>query len=173
LSSFREAIGGACERLSLRAVFVTMQRPHDAEFAARVIEAMPYEADLVAEDLSARELLALAGGCDLVIAMRLHALILAAICGVAPVAVSYDPKVDALMQQLGLQSATSVERFDPDALAGAVSRTWLARRQIAESLAARAQDLRTAALRNLELALHLLPAGGRNGAREMGQRENS
>jgi len=168
-----EAIGSACERLALRAVFVAMQRPHDDEFAARVIDAMSYEADLVTADLSARELLALAGGCDLVIAMRLHALIFAAICGVAPVAISYDPKVDGLMEQLGLQSATSVERFDPDALASAVGQTWLARRQIGSSLVARAEDRRRAALRNIELALDLLPAGGRNGARETGRPENS
>ncbi|MCJ7822638.1 MAG: polysaccharide pyruvyl transferase CsaB, partial [Armatimonadetes bacterium] len=102
-----------------------------------------------------------------------HALIFAAICGVAPVAVSYDPTVDGLMEQLGLQSATSVERFDPDALAGAVSQTWLARRRIADSLAARAEDRHRAALRNVELALRLLPAGGRNGVRENGRPENS
>jgi polysaccharide pyruvyl transferase CsaB len=42
---------------------------------------------------------------DAVIAMRLHAGILAATVGVPPMMISYDPKVDAFARQLGLGSA--------------------------------------------------------------------
>src|SRR5690606_14824792 len=42
-------------------------------------------------------------GCEAVIAMRLHALIFAALVGRAPLGLSYDPKVDLFLAQVGLQ----------------------------------------------------------------------
>ena len=56
---------------------------------------------LETENLHPREIMALAGQCDLMIAMRLHALIFAAAQGVACVAVSYDPKVASLAKLIG------------------------------------------------------------------------
>lgn len=49
--------------------------------------------------------LAACSGVDVLIGMRLHALIMGAICGAAPVGVSYDPKVAALMGGLGFSDA--------------------------------------------------------------------
>lgn len=46
------------------------------------------------------------GRMDAVIAMRLHAGILAATMGVPPMMISYDPKVDAFARQLGIGQAT-------------------------------------------------------------------
>ncbi|UCC69250.1 MAG: polysaccharide pyruvyl transferase CsaB [Armatimonadota bacterium] len=159
------AIGGACDRVGLRPVLVAMQPARDSAFAERVAEGMSCEADVVAPGMSARELLALTAGCDLVIAMRLHALIFAAICGIPPVAISYDAKVDALMEQLGGEPATSTNRFDADALARAVCDAWEARMEVSADLHARARGLREAAQENVDLALGLLHDRGGGGPR--------
>ncbi len=87
----------------------------------------------------------------------LHALVFAALCGVPPVAISYDPKVDGLMEQLGLAAATSVDRFDAARLGRAITEAWGQRERVSGMLAARAPELRSLALRNIELALSLLP----------------
>ncbi len=152
------AVGLACSQLGLRAVLLPMDRKHDPRFAARVAEALPAEAQarIVSAEMSARELLALVARCDLVIAMRLHALIFAAICGVPPVGISYDPKVDALMEQLGLQVAASTAQPDSPALSEAILRTWQARAHISAHLRGRVDELRQAASRSIELALGLL-----------------
>ncbi len=150
------AIGAACDHLGLDPVLVPMQRTRDIEFASLVSAGMPSATQVVAGEMSARDLLAVIGGCELVIAMRLHALLFAAICGVPPVAISYDPKVDGLMGQLGLQSATSIARLDEDALGHVISQTWESRSRLSAQLTPRVEKLRDAAGRNIELVGRLL-----------------
>lgn len=53
---------------------------------------------------------------ETVIAMRLHAGILAANAGVPPFMVSYDPKVDAFAKMLGLHTAPPIENLSADRL---------------------------------------------------------
>jgi len=151
-----EAIGGVCGELGLRPVLVAMQPSQDVEFAGRVAARMPLGAGAGAPVMSARELLALTAGCDLLIGMRLHALVFAALAGVPPVGISYDPKVDGLMEQLGLEAAASSKRLDSGALRNAIRKTWEGREAVRAALAARAGELRAAALRNVDAAMRLV-----------------
>ena len=78
--------------------FLPMQPGRDDEILAGLVED--------AEKFDTRgktpaEIVALAGSGDLMIAMRLHALIFAASQGLATVALNYDPKVSALATLLG------------------------------------------------------------------------
>lgn len=93
----------------------------------------------------------------MVIAMRLHALIFAALSRVPLVAISYDPKVDGLMEQLGLKPAAELARFDAARLKQAIEESWHRRADVSEAVGARLPRLRSLALRNVELALSLVP----------------
>jgi len=150
------AAGRSCDELGLRPLLIPMHPSQDVALAPPVADALPSHNAIIAPPMRAREILALTAGCRMVIAMRLHALIFAALCGLPPVAISYDPKVDGLMEQLGLEPATDLARFDADRLARVIRESWHARAEISESLAARVPHLRSLALRNIELALSLL-----------------
>ena len=52
--------------------------------------------------LSPGDTAALIGGCDLVVGMRLHSIVFAVAGSVPPVAIAYDPKVEALLERSGL-----------------------------------------------------------------------
>ncbi len=146
----------ACRAASLRPVLVPMQHPEDLELAEEAARAT-LVGEVVRERLTAREMLALLAGFDLVVGMRLHALIFAAIAGVPMVGISYDPKVDGLMGELDLSPATSAAEFRSEALEEAVRVAWEAREDLSRRLTAQAARLRAAALRNVTLALQLLP----------------
>jgi len=74
-------------------------------------------------NLHPREVMAHAGRCDLMIAMRLHALIFAAAQGVPCVAINYDPKVAALAKLIGAPLIANASEAEwaklPQAIAGA------------------------------------------------------
>ena len=155
-SALAEAIGPPCQQLGLRPLLIPMQFPADVEFAHTVAARLPLPAEIVRPRLTAREVLALIGGCDLVVAMRLHALIFGAICRRPLVAISYDPKVVGLMGELGLPIATSTDHLDPQELSRSIVNAWQDRERSSAALAARVNPLAEAARQTIALALALL-----------------
>ncbi len=77
----------------------------DVSVCRRVIDKMRHSdaARLLTEAPSAREFLEILDHCDMVIGMRLHSLILAAVRGVPMIGLSYLPKVHGFMTDLGEQ----------------------------------------------------------------------
>ncbi|MCR8645063.1 polysaccharide pyruvyl transferase family protein [Paenibacillus sp. N1-5-1-14] len=64
-----------------------------------------------------QDMLAEVAACDLVIGMRLHALIYAASQFVPMVGISYDPKIDQFLGRLGMESAASTSNINGRVLA--------------------------------------------------------
>jgi len=96
-------------------------------------------------------------GCEMMVGMRLHALILAAAGGVPSVALSYDPKVDAFMEASGQGDAVyDLRRPDPDRLTALLARVWAARAARSTALDAALPSLRARARRNAERALEIV-----------------
>ncbi|MGE5599608.1 MAG: polysaccharide pyruvyl transferase family protein, partial [Bacteroidota bacterium] len=100
-----------------------------------------------------------------VLGMRLHALIFAALAGVPPVGLAYDPKVTAFLARLGLAEMA----LPLDAGSGEVWRAMAAAREARGSIEARLAEsvarLREAALLNAVRVRELLagPAAGAGG----------
>ncbi|MDI6869897.1 MAG: polysaccharide pyruvyl transferase CsaB [Bacillota bacterium] len=91
--------------------------------------------------------------CDLVVAGRLHALIMGAVAGRPVAGVSYDPKVDALLAELGLQPAGRLPGVGVDGLVAAAGELWEQRGAAVADLAARVAALRARAEATADLAL--------------------
>ncbi len=142
-----------------RALLFPMQpqtdRPAAEQFAQKWHQAS--RATLCSPEKGLPSLISNIASCEMMIGMRLHALILAAACGVPSVALSYDPKVDAFMQGSGQGDAVyRLAEPDPDALTEMLARVWAARAVRAQSLQARLPELRAKAARNVDVALGLL-----------------
>lgn len=120
---YLEALAGLCERLAAggwRVVLLPFHHPADLELSRRVA-ALSREPVAVAErPLEFRELLGVTAHLGFAAGMRLHFLVFAAICGLAPVGLVYDPKVGRLLDRLGLPPEGRVTRPEPQALWRAV-----------------------------------------------------
>ena len=143
IANIVKSLRAAAQSKSARLKFLPMQPGPDDEILDGLVE---NEEKLDVKGKTPAELVALAASGDLMIAMRLHALIFAASQGVATVALDYDPKVSALATLLGAPILGSPAKSAtlPQLIEGA---------RPVES--ATLQKWRAAATRNAELAAGL------------------
>lgn len=134
-------------------VLLPLQWPQDWELCRRLHTQLPQE------PLSLPVLLGLIGFADLVVGMRLHALIFAALVSRPLAGIVYDPKVAAFLRELDAPGL-DVQELAPSTLAQTVWRAWeqrepwlaaLPRRltRLKERAAATVYHLRRTAERNL------------------------
>ncbi|HEV2284037.1 MAG TPA: polysaccharide pyruvyl transferase CsaB [bacterium] len=156
LEAVAAAARDAGARLGARWVLLPMHRPHDVE-AAESVAARLDGAIVVREPLDPREMLALVGALDLLVAMRLHALIFGASQGVPIVPVAYDRKVAALAEELGEEAPLPARGLDPRALGVRIEKAAADRPGRRDRLRRVAAALRERAALSPALALELLP----------------
>ena len=101
-SQFAEAINTISKVVKIRVVFIPMQPSLDVS-AAEEIAALTVGVDctLLKDQYSTRQLLSLVGCTDLLIGIRLHALIFAGVQNVPLIGISYDPKIDRFLDSIG------------------------------------------------------------------------
>jgi polysaccharide pyruvyl transferase CsaB len=94
---------------------------------------------------------------DLVVAMRLHGAVLAANAHVPTVALAYDPKVQSLMDQLGMSGLSlDLASATSDRIWERMEAAYRDRHDLKPRLSAAASDCQAAARRNMALAIDLL-----------------
>jgi polysaccharide pyruvyl transferase WcaK-like protein len=93
------------------------------------------------------EMLSIIGNMDLLVGVRLHALIYAAVMGVPMIAVSYDPKIHSFMHSLGMKAMSAVEDFKSEYFMEEFEKTFrdsdAVRRNVGERLALLIEKLDT------------------------------
>jgi polysaccharide pyruvyl transferase CsaB len=129
-------IAALVDRLSVRhgahVVLLPLQAPDDADAATQVIRRCKSAPVLLTGGYDLPGMAAILGRCSAVVSMRLHALILAATLAVPFIAVPYDPKVGALMQNLAYPQPALVPGAKVDEL---VDGFWARRQRLADHLA--------------------------------------
>jgi polysaccharide pyruvyl transferase CsaB len=90
-------------RAGWKVVFIPMQYPGDVGASQKVLSHMKERAVLLNRQFSFRDIANIIANTDLIVGMRLHALIIAAHCDIPFVSLSYDPKINRFVQRVGYE----------------------------------------------------------------------
>lgn len=164
-SGYKRVLAQAADRiigeLGARVVFLPMQYPEDVRAAQLITSHMKEHATVLDDEYSTAELLSLVGNMDLLISIRLHALIFAGVMGVPMIGISYDPKIDRFLDSVGEYPVGSLDDIDLDDLMDEVRRKWNDKAVFCGKNAELLAKLRELASKNAEMALELIHDSGK------------
>lgn len=148
----------AVTKYDARIVFLPMHYPQDLKVSQEIADLMLHkQSALVLEELySTEEFLSVIGNFDLLIGVRLHALIFAAVMQVPIIGISYDPKIDRFLQGVQATAVACLDTLSLDVLiekVDAVLHNIEQERQIQSTCV---KKLREAAQENAQIAMDLL-----------------
>ena len=133
-----------------------MQYPEDVHTAETVAARTHEECTVLTDEYTTSELLSLVANMDLMIGVRLHALIFAGVMGVPMIGISYDPKVDRFLRSIGEKPVNDLQDITTASVLKEVRRKWNERRSFAETSGELLAQMRTLGARNAELALRII-----------------
>lgn len=99
---------------------------------------------------------ALIAGCDLLLGMRLHALLMAINTQTPAVGLAYDPKVSVLMKEAGFSHLTAALPVDAPALAHLLRQAWQERHDLARQAGLFHKDQQSRAQKGIAEILQIL-----------------
>lgn len=144
------------QELGARIVFLPMQYPEDVKVAQLIHDLMQEESVVLDAEYTTSELLSIVGNMDLLVSIRLHALIFAGVMGVPMVGISYDPKIDRFLSSVGEHAVGDLQATTVEVLMKEVRAKWESRETCREKNRALLAPLRHLAAKNAELALKIL-----------------
>jgi len=144
------------EKYDVQPVLIPMHYPHDMEICHAVASLMKHQPDIIKNKYSVPQTLGIIKSMDMVIGMRLHALIYGVSLEVPVIGLIYDPKVEGFLQYAQQPSAGHVENLNYDKFVETIDEVWNKREQIKEQLKASKQSFVDKALQNAEIAIELL-----------------
>jgi len=135
-------------------VFVPMQQSGDEAVGHKIREHMKQKehAFCLPHGYTVEEVLSVIKSCQLLIGVRLHALVFAAITSTKAIAVRYDPKVDHFAKRVGQVLAGSLSELQSEELIHLINQTLLSPLD-KEAASQRLRELRGQALMSAKLAI--------------------
>jgi polysaccharide pyruvyl transferase WcaK-like protein len=156
---YKNVFAAAADRLicesGARIVFLPMQWPDDLQAARLVASRMKQPCGLLEGKYGTEELLSIVGSLDLLVGVRLHALIFAAVMDTPFVGVSYDPKIDSFLETFGVRHAGTLDTLATESLLEQIAQTG-SNSMAAEGRRRKLLELRELALANAKHAMDLI-----------------
>lgn len=151
-----EAADYMVEKLEVQPVLIPMHYPHDVEICNTIASMMKHQPIIIKNKYSVSQTLGIIKNMDMIIGMRLHALIYGASLQVPVLGLIYDPKVEGFLEYINQPSAGNVENLNYDHLIQSIEDVWNNRQQIKEQLSVSKQLFVNKAMQNAEIAIELL-----------------
>lgn len=137
-------------------LFLPMQYPADLAPSQEIMSMMKHKASLIDKPINFKEIMSIIGNVELVLGMRLHSIILAAVMSVPFVGVSYDPKIERFIERLEMYSAGHIKDIDPQKVIHYIDETLENKEATKELLAAKMKEIIRQAQQSSQLTVDQL-----------------
>lgn len=151
-----ETIDHTAEQYGLTPLFVPFKYPDDIRIAEEINGLLAHKGHVIHGRYTSVDLLGLIGRTELILAMRLHALIYAAVNSIPTLGLVYDPKVDAFVEYMGQDIMFDTKCLKVEELTQAVDHIMQNRELIISVQRQKMAELREKAEQNAELAFRLI-----------------
>jgi len=159
---FTSQIAALCDTMAethgVRILLIPMQYPQDLAISGAIAAQMRQPVSILKQKWPPETLLGVMGLLEIVVSMRLHALIYAAVQGVPMLGIVYDPKIQYYLKALDMPCAGDVreDALDLAAMEAQVAALLSERAARSEVLREKASELRAKGFENDMLLGHLL-----------------
>ena len=139
-------------------LMIPLHFPYDVHFAQEVTSYITEKerVSIIENNYSVKDLMACFSMLDVVVAMRLHALIYAVVTETPIIGLSYDPKVDGIIKELDLYPGEDVRYFQPEDLVKKIRHTLDHKTAMKKHLADEKERLKALSLENIKIIDRLL-----------------
>ncbi len=112
-------VAKACDNIAdtgKEIIFIPMQYPYDIAISKKVSSMMKNKSYILTNKYTPAEMLGIVGRVDVMVSMRLHTLIFAAVKNIPMVGIIYDPKIEYYLKELNMPEGGDVrtEKLDSD-----------------------------------------------------------
>jgi len=151
-----QAADYALEKYGLTPLFIPMHYPDDIYEIEKVVSLMKGKGYIIRNKYTVPQTLGIISRTQLLIGMRLHALIFAASLGIPLIGLVYEPKIEGFLQYVDQVSAGHVKDLEYDKLKALIDQVWNNRAKISDKLKSDIFDLKQKALENAKIAVNLV-----------------
>lgn len=144
------------ENYNAKSVFIPLHFPSDLSIAEDIASKMKHEPFILREMYSVDSLLGIMKKLELVLGMRLHALIYSVSISVPLIGLIYDPKVQGFLEYVNQPSAGNVADLELGSFENLIDEVWKNKTTIALQLKEGNILLKQKAFENAEIAISLL-----------------
>ena len=158
-TAYRQSLADVLSRLSLEQdaeiVFIPMSHPDDTKEAKIIASLMKVKPIVLEGPFTTEEQLSLSGNVDLMIGIRLHALVFSSLMGKPVIGISYDPKITSFLHMIEQEPIGTMTKLDSNVLYDRCVELLQSTESYQHSFN-RIQTLRKVSKRNAEFAISLL-----------------
>lgn len=158
--SFWNQLAQGVEQICLQTdcipVWIPLKYPDDIAISREIAKKMSIPSYILEKENGAREIVGIVGSCDMMIAMRLHAMIYASEMCVPSIGISYDPKVSGFVKYIGVNSNIALEDFTAERLVTLARSVMEHKAELQEMLGKKMEELKEKAMGNASMAMDLI-----------------
>ncbi|QZY55777.1 polysaccharide pyruvyl transferase CsaB [Crassaminicella profunda] len=148
------------ENFHMDVAFIPFHFKEDMKIMNEIEKRMKHQAIFIRNRYEIDEMLGLVGNLDLLVGVRLHSLIFAAIMNTPIIAISYDPKIDSFMKSLQLDSLCSKEDLNEVDLILEIEKVQKNNENYKQMLEEKVKNLQEKLKVNEKVVMELLNEGG-------------